>query len=320
MPSNPDIRALQMQDWEDEEESTNITAVAPDLQRELAAKLEARPCFIVLTGSNVGETYPLEQAETTIGRSTQTTLRFNDDGVSRKHARIILVREEVIIEDLGSANGTFVNGEPILSHSLKDGDKVRLGSTTVLKFTYQDTLDEKFQQQMYDAALRDSLTQCFNKKYILDRLATELAYAARHKSLLSVIIFDVDHFKKVNDTFGHLAGDYVLKELAKIVLGALRAEDVLGRYGGEEFTVICRGISQAHTGVLAERLRVLVEAKSFDFMRADIPVTISLGVATFPDTEAKTVDQLIGAADEALYEAKRTGRNRCVLKKSSTAT
>ncbi|MDB4993599.1 MAG: diguanylate cyclase [Myxococcaceae bacterium] len=315
MPSNPDIRALQLQDWEDEEESTNITAVAPDLQRDLATKLEARPCFIVLAGSNVGETYPIEQPETTLGRSTQTTLRFNDDGVSRKHARVILVKDQVIIEDLGSANGTFVNGDPIMSHGLKDGDKVRLGSTTVLRFTYHDTLDEKFQQQMYDAALRDGLTQCFNKKYLVDRLNTELAYAARHKSLLSLILFDVDHFKKVNDTFGHLAGDHVLKELAKIVSGALRAEDVLARYGGEEFAVICRGIPLAHTGVLAERLRVLVEAKSFDFMRADIPVTISLGVATFPDIEAKTVDQLIGAADEALYEAKRSGRNRFVLKK-----
>ncbi len=315
MPSADDIRTLQVQDWEDEEESTNITAVAPELQRDLATKLDARPCFIVLTGSNVGETYPIEQPETTMGRSTQTTLRFNDDGVSRKHARVILVKDQVIIEDLGSANGTFVNGEPIMSHALKDGDKVRLGSTTVLRFAYHDTLDEKFQQQMYDAALRDGLTQCFNKKYIVDRLNTELAYAARHKSLLSVILFDVDHFKKVNDTFGHLAGDHVLKELAKIVNGALRAEDVLGRYGGEEFTVICRGIPLAHSGVLAERLRVLVEAQTFDFMRADIPVTISLGVATFPDTDAKTVDELIGAADEALYEAKRSGRNRSVLKK-----
>jgi two-component system, cell cycle response regulator len=312
MPSTPDIRA---QDWADEEGSTNITTVAPDVEHELAKKLEARPCFIVLTGSNVGETYALEKPETTLGRSTQTTLRFNDEGVSRKHARVILVKDQVIVEDLGSANGTFVNGDPVMHHTLKDGDKVRLGSTTVLKFTYHDTLDERFQQQMYDAALRDSLTQCFNKKYIVDRLSTELAYAARHKSLLSVILFDVDHFKKVNDTFGHVAGDHVLRELAKIVSGALRAEDVLGRYGGEEFTVICRGIELSQAGVLAERLRGLVEAKSFDVMGADIPVTISLGVATFPNVDAKTVEQLIGAADEALYEAKRTGRNRCVLKR-----
>jgi diguanylate cyclase (GGDEF)-like protein len=315
MPSNPDILALQTEGWEDEEETTNVTELAPELQQALAAKLEVHPCLIVLTGSNVGETYHLDQPETTLGRSTQTTLRFNDDGVSRKHARLVLTNDQVVVEDLGSANGTFVNGDPIISQTLKEGDKVRLGSTTVLKFTYHDKLDETFQQAMYDAALRDSLTQCFNKKYIVDRLNTELAYALRHTSLLSVVLFDVDHFKKVNDTYGHLAGDHVLKELARIVTGALRAEDVLGRYGGEEFTVICRGISLEHTGVAAERLRALVAAHVFDFMRADIPVTISLGVATFPAVEVTTVDQLIGAADSALYEAKRSGRNRVVLKR-----
>lgn len=316
MPSNPaDIHPLDREPWEDEEESTNITVVAPELREELSGKLAAHPCFLVLTGANVGETYQLDSPETTMGRSTQTTLRFNDDGVSRKHARVILVKNQVILEDLGSANGTFVNGDPIISQALNEGDKVRLGSTTVLKFTYHDTLDEKFQQQMYDAALRDGLTQCFNKKYIVDRLNTELAYALRHKSLLSVIFFDVDHFKKVNDTFGHLVGDHVLKGLAKIVLNALRAEDVLGRYGGEEFAVICRGIHNNQAGILAERLRSRVEAHTFNFMRADIPVTISVGVATYPELDAKTVDELIAAADEALYEAKRGGRNRVVLKK-----
>src|SRR5581483_6850222 len=155
--------------------------------------------------------------------------------------RVLQIGGEVTIEDLKSANGTVVNGEPVgATAALKDGDKIRLGSTTILKFTYHDHLDESFQQQMYDAALRDALTKAFNKKYFLDRLETELAYAKRHAAHLSLLMIDIDHFKQVNDTYGHLAGDFVLSRIARIALGTVRTEDVFARYGGEEFGVICR--------------------------------------------------------------------------------
>jgi diguanylate cyclase (GGDEF)-like protein len=299
---------------EDEGEVTRV-ANLNELQQELKAKTQRdRAYLIVLAGSNVGEMYRLEEGETFLGRGQTVTVRLNDDGISRKHARIFQSGGEVVIEDLQSSNGTIVNGAPVSMQLLKDGDKIRLGSTTILKFTYNDHLDESFQQQMYEAALRDGLTKAFNKKYFLDRLETEIAYAKRHVTHLSLLMFDVDHFKRVNDTHGHLAGDYVLQRLARVAASTVRTEDVFARYGGEEFGVICRGVPLQNAGVLAERLRAMVEATPFEHEGVRMPITISVGVAGHPETEIENGTQLIAAADAALYEAKRGGRNRVILK------
>jgi diguanylate cyclase (GGDEF)-like protein len=169
---------------------------------------------------------------------------------------------------------------------------------------------------MYDAALRDALTKAYNRKYFLDRLETELAFARRHTSPLSLLMIDLDHFKRVNDTYGHLAGDFVLANFAKVALSALRAEDVFARYGGEEFGLLCRGVQLGNGGLLGERVRAIVEQSPFDYEGRRIPVTISVGVAAYPEINAETGLQLIAAADEALYQAKRTGRNRVLLKYS----
>jgi diguanylate cyclase (GGDEF)-like protein len=300
---------------EDEAEVTRVANLG-ELQQELNAKSQRdRAYLIVLAGTNVGEMYRLEEGETFLGRGQNASVRLSDDGISRKHARIMQQGGEVVIEDLKSANGTMVNGIPVGSMQLlKDGDKIRLGSTTILKFTYNDHLDESFQQQMYEAALRDGLTKAFNKKYFLDRLETEIAYARRHQAHLSLLMFDVDHFKRVNDTYGHLAGDFVLQKLAKISMSTVRTEDVFARYGGEEFGVICRGVPLPSAGVLAERLRSTVEATIFDHEGQRLPITISIGVAGHPEAPIETAAQLIAAADAALYEAKRGGRNRVLLK------
>lgn len=286
-----------------------------ELQDELKARSQRdRAYLIVLTGSNVGEMFRIEPGESVIGRGQGVAVRLIDDGISRRHARILQDGDKVVLEDLQSSNGTYVNGEVIRTAELHDGDKIRLGSTTVLKFSYHDHLDESFQQQMYDAALRDALTRAFNKKYFIDRLETEIAYARRHQQPLSLVMFDVDFFKRINDTYGHVAGDYVLARLARLAAGAVRAEDVFARYGGEEFGVICRGVGLGNAGVLAERLRTLIMANTFEHEGQRLPVTISAGVAAYPEVDAKTSTELIAAADEALYEAKRTGRNRVLLK------
>ena len=299
---------------EDEGEVTRVANLG-ELQQELKAKTQRdRAYLIVLAGSNVGEMYRLEEGETFLGRGQTATVKLNDDGISRRHARIFQAGGEVVIEDLKSANGTNVNGTPVEMQLLKDGDKIRLGSTTILKFTYNDHLDESFQQQMYEAALRDGLTKAFNKKYFLDRLETEIAYARRHAAHLSLLMFDVDHFKRVNDSHGHLAGDYVLAKLAKVASNTVRTEDIFARYGGEEFGVICRGVPLPSAGVLAERLRAVVETTTFDHEGTKLPITISIGVAGHPEVPIETASQLIAAADAALYEAKRGGRNRVLLK------
>ena len=296
-------------------EDTRVSNLA-ELQQELRARSQRdRAYLIVLTGSNVGEMFRIEStAEAVIGRGQGVAVRLLDDGISRRHARVYQLGEAVLIEDLQSSNGTYVNGEQVKVAELHDGDKIRLGSTTVLKFSYHDHLDESFQQQMYDAALRDALTRAFNKKYFVDRLDTEIAYARRHRQPVSLVMFDVDFFKRVNDTYGHLAGDFVLQRLARIAQGTVRTEDVFARYGGEEFGVICRGVGLFNAGILAERIRTMVGAHAFDWEGTRLPITISVGVAAYPEVDAKNPAELIAAADEALYEAKRTGRNRVLLK------
>jgi two-component system, cell cycle response regulator len=297
----------------DEGEATRITQLS-SLESELRARRQQLAAYlVVLQGSNVGEAHKVEGPEVVVGRAMSATVRLNDDGISRRHCRVLSIGGQVIIEDLGSANGTLVNGDMVQHHVLKEGDKIRLGSNTMLKFTYQDKLDETFQQQMYDAALRDGLTKTYNKKFFLDRLDTEFAYARRHRTVLSLVMFDVDHFKRVNDTYGHLAGDAVLVHLARITNAIIRTEDILARYGGEEFAVICRGTPLLNAGVLGERLRTKVESEAFDFQGARLPVTISVGVAALPEAQAANGQDLISEADSALYEAKRSGRNRVCL-------
>lgn len=297
-------------------EATKVASLV-DLQQEMANRSPRNRAYVtVLTGSNKGEMHRVEDGETFIGRGQSATIRLNDDGISRRHARLLQQDNAVILEDLKSSNGTTVNGNPVTDSPcrLQDGDKIRLGSTTVLKFTYNDQIDESFQQQMYDAALRDGLTKAYNRTYFLDRLATEIAYARRHAASLSLLMFDVDHFKRINDNYGHLAGDYVLAKLGKISLATVRVEDIFARYGGEEFAVLCRGVNLASAGTLGERLRQIVEQTSFDNDGVRMPVTISVGVAAYPELQLETANQLIASADEALYEAKRTGRNRVLLK------
>src|SRR5262245_51370412 len=266
-----------------EEEVTRVASLN-ELEQDAAARTERnRAYLIVLAGGNVGEMYRLDAGETFLGRGQNATIRLNDDGISRRHARLVQLTTQIFIEDLQSSNGTHVNGVQVQHQELKDGDKIRLGSTTILKFTYNDHLDESFQQQMYEAALRDGLTKAFNKKYFLDRLETEIAYARRHQAHLSLLMFDVDHFKRVNDTYGHLAGDYVLQRLAKVASNTVRTEDVFARYGGEEFGVICRGVPLPSAGVLGERLRAVVEATVFEHDGQRLPITISVGVAGHPE-------------------------------------
>jgi diguanylate cyclase (GGDEF)-like protein len=305
-------------DDDDDGEITSITSTV-ELQREMASIRSGRThaYLVVLAGSNVGEMYKLDGNEVVIGRSPQVSIRLSDEGISRRHARVVVMGNHVMLEDLQSANGTTVNGERVASMQLKDGDKIRLGSTTILKFTYHDKLDESFQQQMYEAALRDGLTKAFNKKYFSDRLETEFAYARRHKTILSLLMLDVDFFKKINDAHGHLAGDHVLMKVARAAQGAIRTEDVFARYGGEEFAVICRGIPLANAAVLGERLRALIESTAFDWESKRIPVTVSIGVAGLPETACDNPAGLIEAADQALYEAKRAGRNRVRLRNNA---
>jgi len=296
---------------EDDLERTHVS-----YSSELAAmrtKTERnRPFLIILSGGDAGQMHKVTDGETVIGRSSTAQVKLTDDGISRKHARIVVDGKAVTIEDLGSANGMFVNGQKVTQAALKDGDQIQLGSTTILKFTYHDSLEEDFRRQMYEAALRDPLTKAFNKKSFVDRLTTELAFAQRHSAPLSLLMFDLDHFKRVNDTYGHLAGDAALVHFAGLAHQSVRAEDIFARYGGEEFVVLARGIPEKEAYFFAERLRSMVEASQVAYEKTAITLTVSSGVATYPQAPVVEPLDLVKAADEALYAAKRNGRNRVI--------
>jgi diguanylate cyclase (GGDEF)-like protein len=289
-----------------------------------------RPRFVVVAGEGVGQTYPIVDGAV-VGRAAEAAIRIPSDDVSRGHARLAVEGARVQLEDLGSMNGTLVNGEPAVGKvELHEGDKVQVG-TTILRFSLFDDLDEEFQARMLDSALRDPLTRVFNRKYLDDRIDSEFAFSLRHDTPLSLLLVDLDHFKSVNDSWGHLAGDAVLRQLAEHVMRVIRVEDVLARYGGEEFAILSRGIDAEGARQFAERLRASVERASFvhdrrgtapppppgapaapaiDLSTQRIPLTVSIGVATMPDPEIGQPLLLIQRADDALYRAKTEGRNR----------
>jgi two-component system cell cycle response regulator len=291
-------------------EDTTRMAPAPGPQAEAE---ENAAYVVVLAGSNVGEMYKIENPRTVMGRGDKVDIRLVDEGISREHAQLVREDASVILEDMGSTNGTFCNGARVQRQPLADGDKILLGSTTILKFSYHDKLDEMFQRQMSESALRDGLTKAFNKRYFGERLETEYQYAVRHDSPLSLVFLDIDHFKKINDLNGHQAGDYVLVELAGLVNHALRNEDIFARYGGEEFVILSRGTDVPEAAALAERLRRAVEEHEFVYDGNRISVSISVGVARAPRPGVSNPAELLVVADETMYEAKRSGRNRvCV--------
>lgn len=272
---------------------------------------ERNAVVIVLSGRSVGKMFKLPTGEVTLGRSLDADIRLEDEGVSRLHLKLHRDGEgNVELIDLDSTNGSYVNSQRVHRQDLADGDRIQLGSVTILKFSFQDSLEEQFQQQLYESATRDPLTQAYNKRYFDDQLAKDFSHAQRHELELSLIILDVDYFKRVNDEHGHPAGDHVLQRLAACIMGSLRTEDAFCRIGGEEFAIIARDATIVHASQLAERLRRLVESTKFVYDGETLPVTISLGAASYDSAHHPEATALVESTDRLLYVAKRAGRNR----------
>ncbi|MFH1728000.1 MAG: GGDEF domain-containing protein [Pseudomonadota bacterium] len=279
---------------------------------------DREPVFIIILGEEVGKVYRIKRDKPMIiGRAKDVDIVMNDIGISRKHAQIAFTGNgQLAIFDLNSTNGTYVNGERVSEQELADGDKIQIGSAAIIKFSYQDMLEESFQKNLYQSATKDALTEIYNKKFFIDAITKELSYSLRSDFPLSLIIFDIDHFKRINDTWGHQAGDHVLKKLARLIQEQIRKEDVFCRYGGEEFTLILKGKNAEHAILTAERLRKIVDAHKFSFEDKEIPLTISLGIATLTkEDKFPTPDDMIKEADKFLYQAKEAGRNRSEYKK-----
>ncbi len=294
------------EDWDEDTTQTELPElVAPDRSKA------SRPCITVLTGTATGRMFQLAHGLSIIGRAPEAAIRLIDDGVSRHHAQIRNDGQLSWVQDRGSRNGTFVNGVKIERETvLDDGDKLQVGRAIVLRFAFHDELDQSFHENLVSSALRDPLTRLFNKRYFLDRLDSELKFALRHNTPLTLLMLDVDHFKRVNDTHGHLAGDALLVKLGDVICHAVRNEDVVARFGGEELVVILRSTSMEAATLLADRLRRIVEQTSVVHGGHDVRATVSIGIAGYPTLAVETPEQLLEAADQALYRAKHAGRNR----------
>lgn len=273
-----------------------------------------RCTLTMLTGPTPGVIKTLTAGELTIGRDEDLSWLVEDRGVSGRHARIGHQHGWFELADLSSTNGTYVNGRRLHEpHRLRDGDKIQLGEHTLIRVSLQDATEQHASRTMYEAAVKDPLTGIYNRGHLEAVLVSEFAYAARHKTPLSVIFVDLDHFTRVNNEHGHQAGDAVLQAVALAMKNAIRAEDMVARYGGEEFVMLARGIDLNGSLVMAERARRIVEAMSTPLDDQSLAVTASFGVACFEAaTPFESVQHLIAAADRAVYRAKAEGRNRVV--------
>jgi two-component system cell cycle response regulator len=266
-------------------------------------------CLVLIYGLELGRKYGLEQPTVILGRSSKADVHVDQESVSRNHAKIINTGKSMILRDLGSTNGTYVNDQPVDEYVLRDGDFVKIGRT-IFKFLSGGNIENSYHEEIYRLTTVDGLTQIHNRRYLLEQLEREVSRARRYRRELSVIMFDIDRFKSINDSYGHLAGDYVLTQLATVVKGKIRREDIYARYGGEEFIIVLPEIDGPNAAAFGEKIRKLIERAPFRFEDTAIQVTISIGIASLSGEEGDSSD-LVKRADDKLYEAKESGRN-CV--------
>src|SRR3954451_19678553 len=277
------------------------------------SKISERPvgkdaCLVVIYGLELGRKFNLESPNVIIGRSSKSEIQIDQESVSRNHAKIINTGKSIILRDLGSTNGTYVNDQLIDEYVLRDGDFIKIGRT-IFKFLSGGNIENAYHEEIYRLTTVDGLTQIFNRRYFLEQFEREVSRAKRYRRELSLIMFDIDRFKNINDTYGHLAGDYVPKQVGTVIKGKIRREDILARYGGEEFAIVLPEIDAANALNFAEKVRKIIEKAPFKFEDTKIAVTVSVGVATCADNDDAAA--LIKRTDEKLYEAKAAGRN-CV--------
>lgn len=291
-----------------EKEKTLFLQMAPPVPRP-GATGDAVLLVIYPTGAMMGKRFALGGTEHLVGRLPDLDVALEGEGLSRKHARLYRDDAGWQIEDLGSTNGTHVNDVKVVRQALRDGDLLRFG-VTICKFLAGDNIEAAYHEELYRMSIVDGLTGVHNKRHFLESIEREVASAIRHATALSLVMLDIDHFKKINDTHGHLAGDAALKELCRRLAPRVRQSDLLARYGGEEFAAVLPGTDLTGARVFAEELRALVAASPFTHETLSIPCTISLGVAELDRAAAERPEELIRRADEHLYAAKRGGRNR----------
>lgn len=295
---------MEFSEMAGQDEETRVSSVSRIIDKAISTE----SCLVTIYGRDLGKQYTLG-AETTIGRGAENTIVLDMDNVSRQHARVLHRKDGYYIEDLNSTNGSYVNDIEIKYERLRNGDLIKIGGA-ILKFLQGGNIESLFHEEIYRMTIVDGLTQVHNKRYFMEFIDREMARCARYERPLSLLLFDIDHFKKINDVHGHLAGDFILKRLAEMVAKHIRKEEAFARYGGEEFAILMPETPGDRARIFGEKIRRMVESTPYEYEDRAIDVTVSIGIAEMGRHRDPT--SFIKAADENLYAAKGQGRNRVV--------
>lgn len=292
----------------DENQDTIVHAKVDETQGPKVKRKDA--CLVVIYGQDLGRKYNIVGRNLRIGRATTNDICLSQDAVSREHAYIIIDDFGIKIRDNDSTNGTYINDNKIHEAYLRDGDLVKVGRS-IFKFLSGDNIESSYHEEIFRLSTVDGLTQVYNRRYFMETLERELSRARRYDRPLGLLIFDIDYFKRCNDTYGHRAGDYVLKQVAGMINTNAREGDLVARYGGEEFVIIINALPWPGPARFADHIRGLVQAQRFAFEGQHIPITISAGVSLW-EPHMHSPARLIELADQRLYRAKQAGRNQIV--------
>ena len=283
-----------------------LSTIAPRAAERCAYLIRIHP---VVIGEGI---IALPEMGVIMGRDADCGVILDDQDVSRKHASIESdAGHAFFIRDLNSTNGTLVNDKKVERNVLESGDLIRVGKT-VLKFLRGNNIERQYYETVYSMMINDGLTGIPNKRYLQEAVQRELTRSQRHNRPLSLAVLDIDHFKKINDTYGHLSGDAVLRELSRRISKAVRRDEVFARYGGEEFVVLLPESTLEQASQFAERIRTLICSEPMEVQGTHIPVTVSIGVSHTAGDQSISAEKLFAVADGKLYEAKASGRNRVV--------
>lgn len=274
---------------------------------------EMGACLVRIYPPSIGEgIIKLPLGDVIFGRHKECDVVLDDPAVSRQHSCIIYGESGYKIMDLGSSNTTIVNDKSIKKNVLlKDGDMVRIGHM-VFKYLSSNNIERHYHEEIYSMMITDGLTDIPNKRYFMEMLEREFNRARRHRRPLCLLMFDIDHFKVINDTHGHLAGDIILRDLCRRIAPIIRKEEVFARFGGEEFAIVLSETRRDKARVLGDKVLDLVGTECFKVEDIEIPVTISIGIAELDVGNHRSPNDLVEAADRKLYAAKENGRN-CVV-------
>ncbi len=285
--------------------------VVVQAKRAPEAEVDRGEAYLVMIhGDDLGKRFAIADRPIEVGRAGACDVTIDNESVSRKHARLWWAGEAYRVKDLGSTNGTYVNDVQVVERDLSDGDQVRIGRA-IFKFMTGANVEASYHEEVYRLKTLDGLTQIYNKTHFNEAFERDATRVKRYGGELGLVLFDVDHFKHANDTYGHLAGDSILRELAQIVGQQVRKVDLFARVGGEEFAILAPELTIAGLKSMAEKVRAIVAVHVFRYDGEAISVTISLGVALWSGAQDSAA-AMYQRADAALYKAKQSGRNRVV--------